>query len=57
MNAMINIYNMQLKTMKRLQSTYCADLLYAIRGFQFGQSEESEVGCIWQEVGGMPLPN
>ena len=27
----------------------------AMRGFQFGQSEEPEVVCIWPEVGGKPL--
>ena len=32
-------------------------LLYAILGFQIGQSEEPEVGGIWQEHGGKPLYN
>ena len=36
--------------------THFTRLLYPISGSQIGQSEAPEVGGIWPEVGGKPLP-
>ena len=36
--------------------TYNETMLLAEGGAQLGQSEEPEVGGIWPEVGGKPLP-